>query len=269
MKLEIKPELALELSQMEENLAAFFAAQALPGTQIWRNGILVAETGIDQVNRCLITRSNATRIQAEDIQEVLNDFAARNQASQWAFCLDPKTGALEQAFLELGMTEAACLPVQRLIPSEAIPADFVFSDIQPALHLCTTREELELWADCASCAYPFGGAQKKAALAMLERVQDKQEARFFQIILEDQLVGTIFTFSTGSVDGYYWGCTVPAFRNRGIAAHMVRQLAEDSVSRGSIVGYNQASIQGQALYRRLGFSDIGTMKIYTHAARQS
>ncbi len=86
------------------------------------------------------------------------------------------------------------------------------------------------------------------------------EARFYYFLglFEDQPAAVATAFIDRDVVGVYDVATVPAMRRRGFAAALMRQALSLAPYQPTVL---QPSAMAEAMYRRLGFSEIGRVRL--------
>ena len=62
--------------------------------------------------------------------------------------------------------------------------------------------------------------------------------------------------------GVYCVATVPEERSKGLGAYATAQPLRIAWQQGYRVGVLQSSLEGHALYRRLGFTDFGEVPLF-------
>lgn len=188
-------------------------------------------------------------------------FAPRSGSWQWVVCPGqaPELPAPELA--ALGLVEQACFPVLGLDLASWKPEPLALPD---KLHLerVGSRELLEVWVTVAACAYPFGGAARPAALAMLQALMDRSDMDLWLLLDGPVPVTTAATCRTGADLGMYWAATPPEYRGRGYATAFVLgmiQLAHESTT-GTL--FTQNTLASQGICRRAGFRELAGIRIH-------
>lgn len=115
----------------------------------------------------------------------------------------------------------------------------------------------------------FGGtpwaAPEALADAGLLRVPDMTHYIGF---IDGAAVATAARISSHRIAGIVNVSTIPAFRRRGIGEAMTWRAALDGRDEGCIASYLQASEMGAPIYRRMGYRQITTSRIW-HVPRGS
>jgi len=93
--------------------------------------------------------------------------------------------------------------------------------------------------------------------------------QYFWILKDDKPVCTSLVYLKNGVAGIYGVATLPEERKKGLGAHATEQPLRIARQLGYHVGILQASMEGQPVYRRIGFSAFGEMPLYVRMPMQA
>lgn len=162
-------------------------------------------------------------------------------------------------FLDGGDDLAMALPLDRLVVPP--PADGVaVSRIGP--------DGLGAWA--ATLASGFGEAPIEGEWVgrMLQAIAFTSESPWTLWSARDreETVATALEFRTGDVAGIWFVFTEPRARRRGIGAAITAAALLHARTTGAVLGVLGASADGAAVYARLGFVEVGRIRLFERPA---
>ena len=99
------------------------------------------------------------------------------------------------------------------------------------------------------------------SVSLTKELNVKDGVGFYGLFFDGKLVSGLQTFSENQTTGLYFIATDAAFRGRGFATELIRQVMNNSFGNsGELV--LQAVQKAVPLYRRLGFSEEGKLVIF-------
>jgi ribosomal protein S18 acetylase RimI-like enzyme len=83
--------------------------------------------------------------------------------------------------------------------------------------------------------------------------------------LDDKPVASAQGIHIGRAVGIYNVATLEEARGQGIGAAVTVAVLRDAIDRGARFGVLESSDQGHPVYRRIGFRDVATMRVFGRA----
>jgi N-acetylglutamate synthase len=119
------------------------------------------------------------------------------------------------------------------------------------------EEPSEAWIEGAAAAYELADWQRDMLAAIVSNI--RVEAAFTTVYVDKQPLGYGIAVAERGYVGLYDLAVSPAARGSGVGARMVTSLLHWGRSKGAGTAYLQVretNVKAQALYRRLGFSEV-------------
>jgi ribosomal protein S18 acetylase RimI-like enzyme len=104
------------------------------------------------------------------------------------------------------------------------------------------------------------------SVSLTKELNAKNEVGFYGLFFDGELVSGLQTFSIDQTTGLYFIATNSAFRGRGFATELIRQVINGSLKNSNELVL-QAVQKAVPLYRRLGFSEEGKLIIFWKKAK--
>ena len=79
--------------------------------------------------------------------------------------------------------------------------------------------------------------------------------------IEGRPVSTALGFVLDGFVGVYNVATVPGAERRGAGSAVTRAVIEDAIGQGAVSAILQTSSAGRPVYERIGFRDVGTVRV--------
>jgi GNAT superfamily N-acetyltransferase len=143
------------------------------------------------------------------------------------------------------------------LPETPLPEDYEFLRIH--------ADQAEAWTQALAVGYdlPPRAAWYFSPLSVGVDVAPDASAQFFAVLHEQQIVCTSLLFLADGLAGIYCVATLPEHRRKGLGAHATAEPLRLARDLGFGVGVLQSSEEGYRVYQRLGFTDFGTIPLYT------
>jgi GNAT superfamily N-acetyltransferase len=155
---------------------------------------------------------------------------------------------------DIGMGLDLRLPLNE----EAIPRQFTVFPVR-------TLDHLRDYASVLAQSFGEGEREARWVQEIFTRL-GLDEANVWQHLVgyvERLPVATATLFFTGETVGLYFVATAPAWRRRGLGAAITAAALEMARQREAHWAVLFASSMGYSVYRRVGFSDLANVGIYT------
>ena len=127
------------------------------------------------------------------------------------------------------------------------------------IHQIKTKSEAFQFAEIASQAFNYN----VSGTAVFNVTKNPQQARLY-VFQENNInygCGTIF-FDSKNVAGFHMIGTIPDGRGRGIAKMITQRLIDEAIKNNSEFCVLNASKMGESIYKKLGFTAVGTLQNY-------
>lgn len=201
----------------------------------------------------------------QKIDEVVEYFTSRSIPFWWYVCPTSKPDNLgeylkEHSFNVMDGTPVMAVQLHKLVDDRPKPEDFT---IQEANDEASLRLFWDLWYK----GYPMPEALGKhfGEVSVEIGYHPDNPMKFYIGYLKGQPVATSFMMLGGGVVGLYGVIVLPEARGRGIGTEMSLHPLRVARSMGYSIGVLDATQKGIGIYRRLGFVEVDTPKIYTYA----
>jgi ribosomal protein S18 acetylase RimI-like enzyme len=155
--------------------------------------------------------------------------------------------------------------------AEPIPAMVVGIDELPAVDLPPSCEWLRVGPEeaaeftqvlAAGFEMPLGLARRFSPQTLGIDPTPSAPTQYFAVRAQGRLVATAVLFLADALAGIYSVATLPAFRRRGLGAYATAQALRSAATLGYRVGVLQSSQAGYAVYRGLGFREVGQLPMF-------
>ncbi len=228
-------------------------APSVPGLVTYSFGLPDA-----QLNGVMRARLDPSAVEGA-LTRVREGFAAAGLPGVWWVGPDSAPDDLSGRLVALGLPEIATLELMSVdlgaLPDEAPPAGL---DVRPV----ESPEDVPAWAAVVAELFHLDQAAVPAYLELeAGRPATSRYARVGGWV-DGQLVATAALSTDADVAGVYTVATLPAHQRRGYGRAVTLAALLEGRRRGLTVGSLQASTSGHQVYRRLGFTDLGTFRLH-------
>lgn len=146
-------------------------------------------------------------------------------------------------------------------PAMVVELDKLSEDNGPdglVLREVKNEEDLHAWQELFALGYEL-----PVAIGRLVRPKLGGSMQLFAALLDGKPVGTTGVFTHRGVPGIYCVSTVPEYRGRGIGGAITALPLIKAREHGYRLGTLQASTMGYPVYKRLGFTDVCTIRMFS------
>jgi len=189
------------------------------------------------------------------VQKITNWLKERNAPSFWWVGPLTQPSNLDELLANAGWQEGG--PAPAMIIDLSTLEDKHGPD-GLTLERVETPEQLDLWQRTFS-----KGFELQEEVGRLVTPGKSAEISFYTALLDGQPVGTTALFIHRNVPGIYCVSTIREFRGRGIGAAITSKPLIEARDRGYKTGTLQASSMGYPVYKRLGFQDVCSLRVFT------
>lgn len=253
------------LPAMDANLAAFWAAYGrAKGSAIQQTpDVLWFYTGVPHP---LFNGVHAAVLDAADcgpIADALHaQIEARGAPAMWWIGPRSKPDALQTVLVQHGLEPLGEIPGMAV--ELAVLANEPATVANFAVERVASVEQQALWARIAAIGTEFSTAAVEA-LENLEATLDdegyKAQHRYLGYLNGKPVASSALVLEAG-VAGIYAVATIPEARKRGIGRIMTELPLREARQLGYRVGILQASSMGYSIYKKLGFRDVCTYRVF-------
>lgn len=158
---------------------------------------------------------------------------------------------------------------------DATPAMVADIDALPALALPPGAEWLQVGPGdaaeftqvlAAGFDMPVGLARRFSPETLGVDPSPAAPTRYFAVRARGRLVATTVLFLADGLAGIYSVATLPGFRRQGLGAYATAQALRAAAGLGYRTGVLQSTPEGEPVYRRLGFREVGQLPLFIRAA---
>jgi len=93
-------------------------------------------------------------------------------------------------------------------------------------------------------------------------IENHLNFQFYLGIYNEKPVSSLILFEGSDAAGVYYVSTLPEARRKGIAADMTTKILYDAKNKGYEICVLHASEEGYPLYKKIGFKEYYTTKIF-------
>ena len=198
---------------------------------------------------------------SEEVEPVASTLADANVPAALFFGGGTLSSVAER-LVPLGFGLAATMPAMAVdiaaLPETSLPDGYQFGRTPPDAQGAT-------WAKALADGYgvPFGIADMMSGTFVPVQGDEDESIQYFHVSHGGQSVGVSMLVLGQGVAGIYCVATLPDHRGRGIGAALTAEPLRLARRLGYQVGVLQSSEMGHAVYRRLGFEDVGIVQMYS------
>ncbi len=195
--------------------------------------------------------------QTEDCAQKLVD-AGYISALLFPGSLNPEAeaGLDRYGFASVGELPAMAVGIEQ-ITEVPVPTGYTFRRL-------TTADDNTGWAPAFAKGYdlPLELAELFSPVHALTSDEPGAPLQFFEVRSGDQIVGVSMMLLGEGVAGIYCVATHPDHRGKGIGALVTAEPLRQAGKLGYQTGILQSSEMGYPIYKRLGFEDVGSIRMY-------
>ncbi len=191
----------------------------------------------------------------ETVQRITDWLKSKEAPSFWWVGPLTKPSNLDQLLTNAGWQEGG--------PAPAMVVDLCLLEDKHGpegltLEPVTTADQLARWQQTFS-----KGFQLPQEVGDLITPPKNAKITYYTALLNGEPVGTTALFIHRDVPGIYCVSTIKEFRGQGIGAAVTTKPLIEARARGYKMGTLQASTMGYPVYKRLGFQDVCTLRVFT------
>jgi ribosomal protein S18 acetylase RimI-like enzyme len=137
------------------------------------------------------------------------------------------------------------------------------------VHVVSTTEEILAYGTVVAEANDDPGERERAGLLFHDRTILAPHIAAFVAYLDGAPASCAMTLVSHGVAGVFYVATVENARRRGLGDALTRMAARAGFALGARAAWLGASEMGADLYRRIGFSDLGTSIVEYESPRRT
>jgi ribosomal protein S18 acetylase RimI-like enzyme len=193
------------------------------------------------------------------------EFFAASEGDHIVLVREPDDADLANAALAAEYTPAWTeRPMALHDPPEPSP---LTGDID--VHVVSTTEEILAYGTVVAEANDDPGERERAGLLFHDRTILAPHIAAFVAYLDGAPASCAMTLVSHGVAGVFYVATVENARRRGLGDALTRMAARAGFALGARAAWLGASEMGADLYRRIGFSDLGTSIVEYESPRRT
>ena len=253
------------LPAMDVNLAAFWAAygRAKSSTMQQTPKVLWFYTGVPHP---LFNGVHAAALEASDCKPIVDamhtQIEARGAPAMWWIGPRSTPDALEAVLVQHGLEPLGDIPGMALDLASLADQSAGIPDFR--VERVESLQQQALWGRIAAIGTEFSPdaivAMEKLE-AMLNDDGYKAQHRYLGYLNGKPVASSALVLEAG-VAGIYAVATIPEARQRGIGRIMTELPLREARQMGYRVGILQASSMGYSIYKKLGFQDVCTYRVF-------
>jgi ribosomal protein S18 acetylase RimI-like enzyme len=196
------------------------------------------------------------------VPEVAAEVEDRLSGLDWRWWVGPDSDSgVAEALQARGYSRTGSMPIMAVrlgqLPEPALPAGLVVERVEQAADVADYVD---------AYASSFGvGPEIRDAVVKAESGLRTDLGRLIRLVgrVDGRPVATSAVVISDGVAGLYWIATDPEYRGRGIGAALTAEAMAVGRQYGASVCTLQASGLGEPVYRRLGFTPVGEIELYS------
>jgi len=246
---------------------AYFPSRFGPPAEVRRTrSRTIIDSGLasDTFNLVVEDRPDATEQDDDEIEDTCRRFGARGLPAAWWTCDELRTGRLADILLRHGFVEDE-VDVGMTADLAALPRDVP----RPAglgIRLATSPDDLEAYGRIIEANFEPPDPAVMSYYRAVSRLQGQGPGplRLFLGSMDGRAVCTSSLFLSGQTAHLFDVCTLAAFRGRGLASAITHFTLAYGRAHGAGRGGLEASPGGLGIYRRMGFGEVCTFRVYSN-----
>ncbi|HYM84777.1 MAG TPA: GNAT family N-acetyltransferase [Candidatus Dormibacteraeota bacterium] len=250
----------------ESSLVAFVrAVRGQPWSEVVEtDDVIVGVTGVPLPAMNIVARAVLAPPTADArIGEVLARLAGCHVPFSWWVTPTSAPGDLVGRLTRAGLADAAALPAMALDLAawtrRGTPPGVGVERVREGGAWTDTVRAMALGFDLPDAVVPTLAERFGALLS-------RRDLRWFAARFDGEIVACALSVVSGGVVGIYNVATIPEARGRGAGSAVTAAALADGRRSGATVAVLESSEMGHAVYRRLGFEDVGTVRILVGGA---
>jgi hypothetical protein len=174
---------------------------------------------------------------------------------------------LEQAANRSGFVQLIRQP--EMVCSEKLPSQPLPDGVE--IKRVTNAEDVALFAHITASSFSVYGMPLDVAHQAFSAPEQMLQPHIVALIayVERRPVSCALTLVRDGVAGLYWVGTIEAYRKRGLATAVVRQITNVGFDLGAHISTLQATVMGEPVYKKLGYETIFYYRIYVRSKHKS
>jgi GNAT superfamily N-acetyltransferase len=175
---------------------------------------------------------------------------------------DLMQAAQRQGFAELiRQPEMVCT---HRLPAQPLPDDVEISQVK-------TTDELAHFAEINASAFSVYGMPPQSVYKTFSKAEKMLVPHVVAVIAYVQGIpaSAALTFVHDETAGLYWVGTIEAYRKRGLAKAVVREVTNAGFDLGARISTLQATVMGEPIYKKLGYETVFNHRIYVRSREKS
>jgi ribosomal protein S18 acetylase RimI-like enzyme len=228
-----------------------------------RDGYSIGALGSDIPDLNRVMSADAVTLPGPDVIDAVLAELADYVAVSWWIPPGPCQADLEARLAERGLVPSPAFPeapgmiveLERLASPERLPG--------VEIEVASTGGAAYEAALVGAAGFGTSGSAVDEISAILRRIGERPDgpARYFLARLERRPVATAIGVVDGKAVGIHSVTTLPDARRRGIGSAITLAALLDGRRRGAQIGVLETSAMAHAMYRRLGFRDVGVTRV--------
>lgn len=229
-------------------------------------GVLLFATGSTfpiMMNGALRTDDSAD---PDDLVGRADEFFAQRERGFSLWIREGIDEDLAQAAGRFGLVELLRQP--EMVCAQRLPVQLLPNDVE--IRRVTTVEDVRCFAEINASAYTVYGMRPAAlrqAFSSPERMLLPHVVAAIAYV-DGKPAAAAVTLASHGIAGIYWVGTIEAYRGRGLAKAVVREVTNAGFDLGARVNTLQASVMGEPIYKSLGYETAFYLRIYVRSRRK-
>ena len=204
----------------------------------------------------------------DEIEDLCRRFNARARPAAWWTCDELRGDRCAEILLRNGFVEDE-VDVGMVAELDALPRALPRDVPRPAgfeVRVATSPGDLEAYGRIIEANFDPPDPQVMTYYRAVSQLAglDQGALRLFLGLVEGRAVCTSSLYLSGQGAHLFDVCTLAAFRSRGLASAITHATLAYGRDHGARRGGLEASPGGLGIYRRMGFGEVGTFRVYSN-----
>jgi predicted GNAT family acetyltransferase len=173
---------------------------------------------------------------------------------------------LARAAGRFGLVELLRQP--EMVCAQRLPVQPLPNDVK--IRRVTTVDDVQCFAEINASAYAVYGMRPEAirqAFSSPERMLLPHVVAAIAYVNGKPAAAAV-TLASHGIAGIYWVGTIEAYRKRGLAKAIVREVTNAGFDLGARINTLQASVMGEPVYKSMGYETAFYLRIYLRSRRK-